>query len=87
MLFLVLLTILLFIILFYSKMKCRLRERFKFNKLAFLFLIYDEINNEEVWKTFFKNVPVNSYDIFIHYKTYKKSDYFDKYKLKDKIYL
>jgi hypothetical protein len=45
-------------------------------------MIYNEINNEKVWKTFFKNVPENKYNIFIHYKTNEKSDYFDKYKLK-----
>jgi len=61
------------------------RENFENKKIAFLFLIYDKINNEDVWKTFFENVPKTQYDIFIHDKTYKKSEYFDKYKLNNPI--
>jgi len=53
----------------------------KKKKLAFLFLIYDEINHEKLWKYFFNSVDKNKYNIYIHYKNYKKSDYFDKYKL------
>ena len=54
-------------------------------KIAFLFLIYDEINHEDLWKLFFKSVDKNKYNIYIHYKDYKKSEYFDKYKLNKNI--
>lgn len=50
-------------------------------KLAFCFLIYDEINHEDLWNTFFKNVDINKYSIYIHYKTNKPLKYFEKYKL------
>ena len=53
------------------------------NKIAFLFLIYDEINHEEIWKLFFNSIDKNEYNIYIHYKDYKKSEYFDKYKLEN----
>lgn len=49
--------------------------------IAFLFLIYDEINHEELWKLFFNNME--NYNIYIHYKDYKYSEYFDKYKIKN----
>ena len=54
----------------------------KNKKIAFMFLIYDEINHENLWKLFFNNIDSNKYNIYIHYKDYKKSDFFDKYKLK-----
>jgi hypothetical protein len=50
-------------------------------KIAFCFLIYDTINNEELWNIFFKNVDINKYNIYIHYKNNKKLKYFEKYKL------
>ena len=50
-------------------------------KLAFLFLIYDKINCEELWYTFFKNVDPNKYSIYIHYKDNVQLKYFEKYKL------
>lgn len=50
-------------------------------KLAFCFLIYDEINNEELWYNFFKNIDKNKYNIYIHYKTQKPLQYFEQYKL------
>ncbi len=53
------------------------------NKIAFCFLIYDVINHEELWNLFFKNVDINKYNIYIHYKTNKKLNYFEKYKLKN----
>jgi hypothetical protein len=39
-------------------------------KIAFLFLIYDEINHEEIWKLFFNSIDINKYNIYIHYKYY-----------------
>jgi len=52
-------------------------------KIAFLFLIYNEINHENLWNDFFKNVDTNKYNIYIHYKFSKKLIYFEKYKLKN----
>ena len=37
-------------------------------KIAFLFLIYDIINFEDIWNIFFLNVDTNKYNIYIHYK-------------------
>ena len=54
-------------------------------KIAFLFLIYDEINNEDIWLKFLEGVDKSKYNIYIHYKTYKKSENFDKYKLTNSI--
>ena len=92
--FLFLILPILFIILytwFFKEQSCHEIDRFqhvnmsvdKPKKLAFLFLIYDEINNEQVWIDFFKNVDKSKYSIYIHYKTYKYSKYFDMYKLKN----
>lgn len=50
-------------------------------KLAFLFLIYDEINQEDLWFDFFKNVDKNKYSIYIHYKVKKPLKYFEQYKI------
>lgn len=50
-------------------------------KLAFCFLIYDEINHEDLWYKFFKNIDKNKYNIYIHYKYQKKLKYFEEYKL------
>jgi hypothetical protein len=50
-------------------------------KIAFCFLIYDVINQEELWNTFFQNVDTNKYRIYVHYKTNKPLTYFEKYKL------
>ena len=50
-------------------------------KIAFCFLIYDIINNEELWNIFFKNVDTSKYNIYIHYKINKQLKYLEKYKL------
>lgn len=50
-------------------------------KLAFIFLIYDIINHEELWHMFFKNVDNSKYSIYIHYKTNVKLKYFNQYKV------
>ena len=54
---------------------------YKMKKIAFCFLIYDEINNEELWNMFFKDVDPNKYNIYIHYKSNKPLKYFEQYKL------
>tara|TARA_B110000259_G_C14011965_1_gene399936 strand:+ start:107 stop:940 length:834 start_codon:yes stop_codon:yes gene_type:complete len=53
------------------------------NKLAFIFLIYSTINHESIWYDFFKNVDKSKYNIYIHYKTDVKLEYFDEYKAKN----
>jgi len=50
-------------------------------KIAFCFLIYDIINQEELWNLFFKNVDKSKYNIYIHYKYNKQLKYFEKFKL------
>ena len=50
-------------------------------KIAFLFLIYDKINMEELWEKFFKKIDNNKYNIYIHCKINKPLKYFEKYKL------
>lgn len=50
-------------------------------KLAFCFLVYDVINQEDLWYEFFKNVDPRKYDIYVHYKTNTKLKYFDQHKL------
>lgn len=52
-------------------------------KLAFCFLIYDVINNDELWNIFFKSVDKNKYSIYIHYKFNKPLKYFEQHKLKN----
>lgn len=55
-------------------------------KIAFCFLIYDEILNEDLWYDFFKGVNPDKYSIYIHYKENKTLGWFEKFKLhKDKI--
>jgi hypothetical protein len=50
-------------------------------KVAFLFLIYDKINLEELWAKFFEHVDRHKYSIYIHYKFNIPSKYFEQYKL------
>jgi hypothetical protein len=50
-------------------------------KLAFCFLIYDEIYHEELWNLFFKGVDPAKYKIYIHYKANKPLKYFEQSKL------
>jgi hypothetical protein len=52
-------------------------------KVAFLFLIYDILNLEELWHFFFKNVDKNKYTIYIHYKNDIPLKYFEEYKLQN----
>jgi hypothetical protein len=50
-------------------------------KIAFLFLIYEDIYHEELWNIFFKGVSKDKYSIYIHYKTNKPLKYFEEHKL------
>jgi len=51
------------------------------SKIAFCFLIYDGINQEELWNHFFTGIDPNRYSIYIHYKTNAPLKYFETYKL------
>lgn len=50
-------------------------------KIAFCFLIYDNIEFEEFWYDFFKGVDPDKYSIYIHYKENKPLKYFEGFKL------
>lgn len=54
-------------------------------KIAFLFLIYDEINNERLWRNFFRKAKSEAYAIYIHWKYDKKLEYLDKFRIKNPI--
>jgi hypothetical protein len=56
-------------------------ENIKIKKIAFCFLITNEINHEELWYNFFKNIDHNKYNIYIHYKDTYNLKYFSKYVL------
>uniref|UniRef100_A0A6C0LLI1 Core-2/I-Branching enzyme n=1 Tax=viral metagenome TaxID=1070528 RepID=A0A6C0LLI1_9ZZZZ len=58
------------------------------NKIAFLFLIYDMINHENIWHRYFRDfhnfeggVRKSQYNIYIHYKTDVRLEFFDEYKI------
>jgi len=51
------------------------------NKIAFLFLLYDIINHENIWFQFFNGISKNKYNIYIHYKTDDRLEFFNDYKL------
>jgi hypothetical protein len=48
-------------------------------KIAFLFLIYNDINFENIWNHFFLNVDKNKYNIYIHQKFPHKLSFFNHY--------
>jgi hypothetical protein len=52
-------------------------------QIALLFLIYDIINQEELWYKWLLNVDKKKYSIYIHYKYDVKLKYFEEYKLKN----
>ena len=54
-------------------------------KLAFLFLIYDEINFENIWHKFFINIDKNKYNIYIHQKNNFQLQFFNQYKINQTI--
>ena len=47
--------------------------------IAFCFLIYDKIEQEELWYNFFKNIDKNKYSIYIHSKKNTTLKYFSEY--------
>ena len=53
--------------------------------IGLCFLIYGEINHENLWNEWLKNVDKAKYKIYVHYKFDKPLKYFEKYKLKKTI--
>jgi FkbM family methyltransferase len=53
-------------------------------KIAFCFLVIDDINQIDLWKYFFRNIPSHLYNIYIHCKFPEKFNdpFFNKYKIK-----
>ncbi len=54
-------------------------------KLLFLFLVYDDIEHEDLWYDFFKDVDLDKYDIRIHQKTPKDLKHFNEYRMPNPI--
>jgi hypothetical protein len=50
-------------------------------KIAFLFLIYDRIDHEDIWYEFFKNDLHDRHSIYIHYKYDRHLEYLENCKL------
>lgn len=52
-------------------------------KIAFLWMIYDNINQPVIWRHFFDNADPSLYTIYIHQKNFKLLDpSFERYKVK-----
>ena len=84
----ILIILLIIIIIYYISefLQNKYKKIEKFNnkkKIAFCFLIYDKINQEDLWYKWLKNVDKNKYNIYIHYKENKPLKYFEKYKLQN----
>lgn len=73
----------IFIIILFLWLFVEIFRKTNTKKIAFLFLIYDGINNEDLWNDFFKKADKNKYNIYIHYKTKKPLKYFEEYKIKN----
>jgi hypothetical protein len=56
-------------------------------KIAFLFMIYDLIEKEDLWYNFFKDIDINKFSIYIHGKDNNqikfKHDFFKNYIIKE----
>ena len=50
-------------------------------KVAFLFLIYDALEQEELWRRFFADADPDQYSILIHYKEDRPLRHFEPFKL------
>jgi hypothetical protein len=50
-------------------------------KVAFCFLIYDQIDNEDLWQAFFSLADKDKFNIYIHYKLNKPLYFLEQYKL------
>lgn len=54
-------------------------------KIAFLFLIYDEIDQEELWHTFLRKIERSRYSVYVHYKYNKPLKYFESCRLDETV--
>jgi len=52
-------------------------------KIAFCFLILEDIHHEDLWFKYFSSVDTRKYTIYIHYKTNNPLKHFEQYKLKN----
>ncbi len=80
----IIILIILLIYLLYNYNKKTTFINIQNKKLALLFLIYDEINQEDMWYDYLKNIDKNKYSVYIHYKipsTGKKLKYFEENKI------
>jgi hypothetical protein len=48
-------------------------------KIAFLFMIYDTLEKEDLWFNFFNNIDINKYNIYIHAKDNTKIEFKNKF--------
>jgi len=55
------------------------------NKIAFIFLIYNVINHEELWYMFFSNIDKSKYSIYIHYKYDERLEFLEEFKVSKNI--
>ncbi len=84
MLYVIILCIIIFLIIYlHLKKNDNFTNLNSEKKIAFLFLITDIINKEDLWYDFFKNIDQNKYSIYIHYKTNDQLKYFNDYKIKN----
>ena len=51
------------------------------NKIAFIFMIYNVINHEELWYMFFSNIDKSRYNIYIHYKYDERLEFLEEFKV------
>jgi hypothetical protein len=51
-------------------------------KIAFCFLTYNEIIRYDIWNSFFENININKYIVYIHPKNINNFEYNIKYDLK-----
>lgn len=79
--------ILIFICIIIYLLRQTNNEQFQSNnkKIAFCFLIYKEINHEDIWYEYFKKIDKNKYNIYIHYKENVPLKHFEQYKLDNTI--
>lgn len=51
------------------------------NKIAFCFLVYDQINKENIWYDYLSKIDSSLYSMYIHYKHDTQLQYFDQNKI------
>jgi hypothetical protein len=49
--------------------------------IAFMFMIYDKINHESLWKSFFDQDEKKRHNLYIHYKENSPLEFFESFKL------